>query len=206
MSLRKRSGKSPTHDASEAVVSNKPKILGREVDPGIRPSHAASSLVDYSFILSLVLGGCCAYVSVSRADDGSERSYVWRVAMFGLTNNCSPSTRVSVRSLCSAFLFQLTLALHTGSALTFAQTLFITVQTLPQFLIWPSPRDTWLPRLKGRQVPVHQWILQVLVRTTGSLLNNWAFAFRVPFTVQIVFRSAGWSWRACFVCICGQLL
>lgn len=36
-----------------------------------------------------------------------------------------------------------------------------------------------------------QWALQVLVLTTGSLLNNWAFGFSVPLTVQIIFRSAG---------------
>jgi len=35
------------------------------------------------------------------------------------------------------------------------------------------------------------WILQVLVHTIGSLLNNWAFAFHIPLTIQIVFRSAG---------------
>jgi UDP-xylose/UDP-N-acetylglucosamine transporter B4 len=40
-------------------------------------------------------------------------------------------------------------------------------------------------------VPVRRWILQVLVQTTGSLLNNWAFAFHVPLSIQIVFRSAG---------------
>jgi len=45
--------------------------------------------------------------------------------------------------------------------------------------------------MKARQVPVRRWILQVLVHTTGSLLNNWAFAFHVPLTIQIVFRSAG---------------
>jgi UDP-xylose/UDP-N-acetylglucosamine transporter B4 len=81
--------------------------------------------------------------------------------------------------------------LQAGSALTFSQTLFITVQTLPQFLTWPAPRHTWFPRLKPRAVPLRRWVLQVLVHTTGSLLNNWAFAFHVPLTVQIVFRSAG---------------
>lgn len=54
-----------------------------------------------------------------------------------------------------------------------------------------APGPTFLPRLKPRQVPLRQWGLQVLVHTTGSLLNNWAFAFHVPLTVQIVFRSAG---------------
>lgn len=76
-----------------------------------------------------------------------------------------------------------------GSALTFSQMLFITLQSLPNFLV----RDTgqWLPRLKSRKVPLRAWALQVLVLTTGSLLNNWAFAYDVPLTLLIVFRSAG---------------
>jgi hypothetical protein len=63
MSLRRRSNKShSTKDANETVASDNQHDQ-REVDPGIRPSYAVSSLVDYSFILSLVLGGCCAYVT-----------------------------------------------------------------------------------------------------------------------------------------------
>ena len=77
----------------------------------------------------------------------------------------------------------------TGSALTFSQMLFITTQSLLSFLYFaPNHR---LPRLKQRQVPLQQWALQVLVLTTGSLLNNWAFAYNVPLTLLIVFRSAG---------------
>lgn len=34
-------------------------------------------------------------------------------------------------------------------------------------------------------------MLQVVVHTGGSLLNNWAFAFNVPLAIQMVFRSAG---------------
>lgn len=76
-----------------------------------------------------------------------------------------------------------------GSALTFSQMLFITAQSLPSFIT--IPKGHWLPRLKPRQVPLLQWALQVLVLTTGSLLNNWAFAYQVPLTLLIVFRSAG---------------
>lgn len=86
MSLRKRSGK---QHLPQDAVSEKPKAVGeREIDPGIRPSHAASSLVDYSFILSLVLGGCCAYVLLVYDDGYCERSYRWRAVMSGHTNNC----------------------------------------------------------------------------------------------------------------------
>ncbi|GLB38283.1 putative UAA transporter family protein [Lyophyllum shimeji] len=76
-----------------------------------------------------------------------------------------------------------------GSALTFSQMLFITLQSLSTFLRWQPGH--WIPRLKPRQVPLQQWALQVLVLTTGSLLNNWAFAYQVPLTLLIVFRSAG---------------
>ncbi|KAJ7246401.1 UAA transporter [Mycena rebaudengoi] len=76
-----------------------------------------------------------------------------------------------------------------GSALTFSQVLFIAAQSLPAFLVFhPGHR---LPRLKPRQVPLIQWAFQVLLLTTGSLLNNWAFAYDVPLSILIVFRSAG---------------
>ena len=67
--------------------------------------------------------------------------------------------------------------------------LFITAQSLPSFLFFP--KGSRVPRLKPRHVPLRDWALQVLVLTSGSLLNNWVFAFSVPLTVQIVFRSAG---------------
>jgi UDP-xylose/UDP-N-acetylglucosamine transporter B4 len=66
--------------------------------------------------------------------------------------------------------------------------LFVTVLSLPSFITFSKGI---LPRLKPRQVPLSQWALQVTVLTTGSLLNNWAFAYNVPLTILIVFRSAG---------------
>ncbi|KAJ7163255.1 UAA transporter [Mycena filopes] len=76
-----------------------------------------------------------------------------------------------------------------GSALTFSQVVFIAAQSLPAFLVFPPGHR--LPRLKPRQVPLYHWAAQVLLLTTGSLLNNWAFAYKVPLTILIVFRSAG---------------
>lgn len=67
--------------------------------------------------------------------------------------------------------------------------MFIALQSLPSFVTY-SP-EAWIPRLKSRQVPLRNWATQVLVLSTGSLLNNWAFAFNVPLTVLMVFRSAG---------------
>lgn len=80
-----------------------------------------------------------------------------------------------------------------GTALTFSQMMFITIISLPSFLQWDRTRFMSIPyvRLKDRQVPFSQWAMQVLVHTTGSLLNNWAFAFHIPLSLQIVFRSAG---------------
>jgi len=78
---------------------------------------------------------------------------------------------------------------HIGSALTFSHTLFITVHSLPSFISFSTSHV--LPRLKPRQVPLTRWGLHVLVLTSGSLLNNWAFAYNVPLTILIVFRSAG---------------
>ncbi|KAF9653316.1 UAA transporter [Thelephora ganbajun] len=79
-----------------------------------------------------------------------------------------------------------------GSALTFSQMLFVTLQSLPSFIeLHRSRRGIVFPALKQRQAPISHWAAQVLLLTTGSLLNNWVYAFHVPLTVQIVFRSAG---------------
>ena len=83
-----------------------------------------------------------------------------------------------------------------GPALTFSQMLFITAQQLPSFITWDKSRTPgyswlWLPRLKPRKVPISQYLLQVTTFASGTLLNNLVFAFSVPPTLQIVFRSAG---------------
>ncbi|TDL23583.1 UAA transporter [Rickenella mellea] len=79
-----------------------------------------------------------------------------------------------------------------GTTMTFSQMLFITTQSLPAFVTWHSGKSfTILPRLKPRQVPLYQWAIQVLALTSGSLLNNWAFAYNIPLSLQIVFRSSG---------------
>ncbi|KAN0121158.1 UAA domain containing protein [Russula decolorans] len=118
----------------------------------------SGALLDYSFMLFLVIGGCCsnvwAYEELLRAEP------------------------------------------NVGPALTFSQMLFITIQQLPSFITWDKSRTPgytwlWLPRLKPRQVPISQYLLQVTTFASGTLLNNIVFAFSVPLTLQIVFRSAG---------------
>ncbi|KAK7460683.1 golgi uridine diphosphate-N-acetylglucosamine transporter [Stygiomarasmius scandens] len=145
--------KSPSNSSSSSS-SNGNTVNNGTQDPGIQDvplATAASAVLDFSSIISMVLGGCCANV--------------WAYEQLLVMNP------------------------RIGSALTFSQMLFITLQSLPSFLVLP-PKG-FLPRLKTRQVPLYQWALQVVVLSTGSLLNNWAFAFNVPLTVMIVFRSAG---------------
>ncbi len=83
----------------------------------------------------------------------------------------------------------LTCFMNVGSALTFSQMLFITLQSLPTFVSFSGTSS--IPSLKPRQVPLKQWALQVVMLTSGSLLNNWAYAYNVPLTLLIVFRSGG---------------
>lgn len=84
-----------------------------------------------------------------------------------------------------------------GSALTFSQMAFIATHTLPSFITFQSNvhTSTWIPRLKPRAVPLSTWLVQVLLLVCMSLLNNWAFGYHVPLTVQIVVRSSG---EGCF--------
>ncbi|KAI0629221.1 UAA transporter [Trametes polyzona] len=159
MPAKKRSSKGDTarrEPALNRASANTSSLNGtRRESEGARgravSQAVALSIVDYSLMLSLVFGGCCANVL----------SYEQLLKM-------DP---------------------HIGTTLTFSQMLFITVQSLPSFLA--HTKGSLVPRLKPRNVPLRDWALQVLVLTSGSLLNNWVFAYSVPLTVQIVFRSAG---------------
>ena len=46
-------------------------------------------------------------------------------------------------------------------------------------------------RLKPRRIPIARYAIQVLLFLLISLLNNAAFAYRVPMAVHIIFRSGG---------------
>ncbi|KAG8923678.1 golgi uridine diphosphate-N- acetylglucosamine transporter [Tulasnella sp. 418] len=77
-----------------------------------------------------------------------------------------------------------------GSAVTIAQLIFITLQASPDFINFKS--SPWkIPRLKKRDIPISTWFIHVVMMTLISLLNNWAFAYHIPLTLQIIFRSAG---------------
>ncbi|EGO27116.1 hypothetical protein SERLADRAFT_381326, partial [Serpula lacrymans var. lacrymans S7.9] len=48
-----------------------------------------------------------------------------------------------------------------------------------------------LPRLRPRRVPLLVYVAQVVLFYTISTLNNAAFAYHIPMTVHIIFRSGG---------------
>lgn len=78
-----------------------------------------------------------------------------------------------------------------GSALTFFQLIFIAAQSLPSFIDVDTKRFPPRLSLKPRAVPLYLWLACVVLLTGVSLLNNWAFAFHVPVSLQILIRSAG---------------
>ena len=75
---------------------------------------------------------------------------------------------------------------HAGNLITFAQFFIITVQGLPKFV-----KFTPWPRLKPRKISIWPYLVQVVLFYLVSLLNNAAFAYKIPMPVHIVFRSGG---------------
>ncbi|KZV94009.1 UAA-domain-containing protein [Exidia glandulosa HHB12029] len=45
--------------------------------------------------------------------------------------------------------------------------------------------------LKERKIPISVWFIQVVLFLLTALLNNAAFAYKIPMSVHIIFRSAG---------------
>ena len=76
---------------------------------------------------------------------------------------------------------------NSGSVLTFLQFLLISLHGLPKFLVWTR----YGPRFRPRRVPITQYLIQVVLFYLVSLLNNAAFAYRIPMAVHIIFRSGG---------------
>lgn len=188
---------------------------GGEKDDTKATVAVAGALLDYSLMLFLVFGGCCSYVLTFQLRHPRISLTKAIIGMSGHTRSCCVQNPASVRY---ALHINEPHALPTtpydgtplvpvppsdtiaGPALTFSQMLFIAAQQLPSFVTWDassSPSSTrsrsWLPRLKPRQVPLAQWLLQVTTFASGSLLNNLVYAYSVPLTVQIVFRTAGKS-------------
>ncbi|KAI0772513.1 UAA transporter [Trametes elegans] len=92
---------------------------------------------------------------------------------------------------------------HSGSLITFAQFILISLHGLPKFFVF-SPissfnstrRSRWwlripVPHLRPRKIPLAPYLAQVALFYGISLLNNAAFAYSIPMPVHIIFRSGG---------------
>ncbi|EPQ59680.1 UAA transporter [Gloeophyllum trabeum ATCC 11539] len=85
-----------------------------------------------------------------------------------------------------------------GHIITFAQYLLVSLRGLPNLVsvTYPS-KDTGLlhyvpiPHLKRPRIPLRAYIIQVVLFLFVSILNNMAFAYKIPMPVHIIFRSGG---------------
>ncbi|KDQ28835.1 hypothetical protein PLEOSDRAFT_1075735 [Pleurotus ostreatus PC15] len=74
-----------------------------------------------------------------------------------------------------------------GSVITLLQFVLITLHGLPSHLNWTP----YGPRLKPRAIGLPPYIAQVFLFYSISLINNAAFAYKIPMAVHIIFRSGG---------------
>lgn len=197
---RRRAGKNevPRDVKQPSAQSKQTSAVGN--DSGVEVT-VAGALIDYSFMLSLVLGGCCTYVLCDFPWYAILKQVSRNVWAYEQLLRMEPRIGTLLEDVFYVYLSHASCFLHgtlLGSALTFSQMLFITLHQLPSFTTWSRP-DSLVPKLRPRTVPLTQWLLQVVVLASGSLLNNWVFAFSVPLTIQIVFRSAGKSYLTVFI-------
>lgn len=73
-----------------------------------------------------------------------------------------------------------------GSLITFSQYFLISFIGLFKFLEFVP-----YPRLKPRRIPITAYLVQVFLFYIISVLNNAAFAYKIPMPVHIIFRSGG---------------
>ena len=78
-----------------------------------------------------------------------------------------------------------------GTLLTLAQFVATTVIALVGEVEMRSVRGCYVPCLKRPGVPLRRWLIQVILYYLTSILNNSAFAYNIPMSVHIVFRSGG---------------
>ncbi|KAH0608056.1 uncharacterized protein H6S33_002108 [Morchella sextelata] len=75
---------------------------------------------------------------------------------------------------------------QSGHLLTFAQFLFVALEGLHHHFDRRSPT-----LLKKNAVPLYRWAVQILLYFSVSVLNNYAFGFRISVPVHIILRSGG---------------
>ncbi|WFD23284.1 golgi uridine diphosphate-N- acetylglucosamine transporter [Malassezia equina] len=78
-----------------------------------------------------------------------------------------------------------------GTLLTLAQFVATTLIALLCELEWRSMYGWPVLWLRRPGVPLRRWLIQVVLYFITSILNNEAFAFHIPMSVHIVFRSGG---------------
>lgn len=78
-----------------------------------------------------------------------------------------------------------------GTLLTLAQFVATTLTSLLGEIELRSVRGWRVPWLKKPGVPLRRWLVQVVLYYLTSILNNSAFAYDIPMSVHIVFRSGG---------------
>ncbi|KAJ7208024.1 UAA transporter family-domain-containing protein, partial [Mycena pura] len=74
-----------------------------------------------------------------------------------------------------------------GSLITFLQFLIISLHGIPTHVVWTK----YGPHFKPHRIPLTPYLVQVALFYLISLLNNAAFAYRIPMSVHIIFRSGG---------------
>ncbi|KAF8298286.1 UAA transporter [Clavulina sp. PMI_390] len=181
--LRQRTTKTASESkyapsSSESHASNAtPKNVSATKDwKGIISAILQTSAGQWLVLFTLIFGGCC--------------SNAWALEW---TTSDNP---------------------HSGSLITFAQYLIVTVfglksrfttkqkssdgrsQSSDTASSRSAAKSSVLSRItsirpKPLAIPLRRWLVQVVLFLGVSLLNNFAFAYRVPMAVHIVFRSGG---------------
>ena len=128
-------------------------------------------LSEWVSILALIFGGCCRYAVPLQP---------------------SVISSLTADDLSNALTLEQLTTYHprSGNLITFAQFFIITLVFLPRFVVVrrsPVPH----PTLRERRVPLAPYALQVVLFAAISLLNNAAFAYAIPMSVHIIFRSGG---------------
>ncbi|WFD03410.1 golgi uridine diphosphate-N- acetylglucosamine transporter [Malassezia obtusa] len=78
-----------------------------------------------------------------------------------------------------------------GTLLTLVQFAATAFVALLGQLEWRKVHGVSVPCVRRPAVPLRRWAVQVVLYFATSLLNNTAFAYNIPMSVHIVFRSGG---------------
>lgn len=100
--------------------------------------------------------------------------------------NLSSSFFLSDRSSPENLFFFFRAEPQSGHLLTFAQFLFVAVEG---FIYHFDPKSPTL--LKPNTIPIHRWLVQILLYFSVSILNNYAFGYKISVPVHIILRSGG---------------